>query len=192
MKRSYVDMNQLPDLHYAMSEQVLSADGFHAEKLYQEERPQEKQKQTRADLIVVDGELVKYFRSHPERMYDLNPRKFEELVALILQDMGYSVELTAEGTDGGVDIFATQKIGIGQVLLIVDCKRYAPKNHVGVGIVRSLYGLGEMHRATKSMLATTSFFTRQAMEFEREVRHRLSLRDYNHLLEWLDSYGLGA
>jgi len=188
--RTHINFDELVGRESVPSVSPGRIDDVRAEKIYQDKRVQEQHSQTQADLLVIDNELIKYFRSHPEKMYELNPRKFEELVALFLADMGYSIELTAEGADGGVDIFATQKTGIGEVLLIVDCKRYAPSNHVGVGIVRSLYGLGEMHRATKSMLATTSFFTRQAIEFEKEVRHRLSLRDYNSLIEWIDGYGL--
>src|SRR5205085_7140045 len=123
--------------------------------------------------------LIHYFKNHPDEMYKLNPRRFEELVAALLKDLGYSVELTAQSADGGVDIFATQKSGIGEVLLIVDCKRYAPANHVGVEIVRALYGIGEQLRATMAMIATTSFFTKPAQAFQRTVSHRLSLKDYS-------------
>lgn len=110
-------------------------------------------------------------------------------MAAILKDMGYSVELTAKGADGGIDIIATQKSRIGELLLIVDCKRYLPHKHVGVGVVRSLYGIGQQLRAFMAMLATTSFFTKPAKEFQATVKHQLSLKDYNDLLIWLHNYG---
>jgi HJR/Mrr/RecB family endonuclease len=159
------------------------------EVLYEEDKTPETAAQSTADLIIVDDEMIRYFKSHPKEMYSLDPRRFEELVAAILKDLGYSVELTALGADGGVDIFATQKSGIGELLVIVDCKRYAPDKHVGVGIVRALYGISEQIRANMALLATTSFFTQPAKEFQRAVKNRLSLKDYNDLVSWLDSYG---
>ncbi len=148
--------------------------------------------QIRSDLLIVDDLLIKHLGRHPERMRELQPRKFEELVASLLEDMGYSVELTSRGADGGVDIIATQKSSVGPVLLIVDCKRYSPSRHVGVGIVRSLYGVSEQLRATQALLATTSFFSRPAREFEAQVPHRLSLRDYNDLVQWLQMSSTGS
>ena len=161
-------------------------------KIYKDEKKPKAKAQSRDDVIIVDDQLIDYFRKHPQDLYTLNPRRFEELVASILEGLGYSVELTAQSADGGVDIFATQKSTIGEVLIIVDCKRYSPDNHVGVGIVRALYGIGEQVRATMAMLATTSFFTKAAKEFQRPVRHRLTLKDYNDLLSWLRNYGVGT
>lgn len=162
-----------------------------AKLLYKDQKVSEAESVSKADLLVVDDALIHYFKNHPDEMYKLNPRRFEELVAAILKDLGYSVELTAQSADGGVDIFATQKSGVGEVLLIVDCKRYAPANHVGVEIVRALYGIGEQLRATMAMIATTSFFTKPAQAFQRTVSHRLSLKDYNDLNSWLVNYGYG-
>lgn len=139
------------------------------------------------DLLTVDKELIAYLNQHPEALYSLNPRRFEELVASLLKHMGYTVELTPTGPDGGVDILATQRSGIGEVLLLVDCKRYAPSRGVGVEIIRSLYGIGEARRATMSMLATTSYFTAPAQEFQRALHHRLTLRDYDDLVSWISS-----
>jgi restriction system protein len=158
--------------------------------IYRDEKKPKAQSQSKDDIIIVDDQMIQYFTKHPEDLYNLNPRRFEELVAAILKDLGYSVELTAQSADGGVDIFATQKSGVGEVLIVVDCKRYARNNHVGVGIARSLFGIGEQTRATMAMVATTSFFTRAAKEFQRSVRHRLSLKDYNDLLSWLSNYGI--
>jgi len=41
------------------------------------------------------------------------------------------------------------------------------------------------------MIATTSFFTSQARDFEAAVRYRLSLQDYNDLMSWIGSYRSG-
>ena len=158
------------------------------ELIYRDTRQPERDALVRLDLVQVDAQLIEYLKRHPEKMYELQPRRFEELVAEMLRDMGYQTELTVSSADGGVDIIATQKTGIGETLLVVDCKRYARTQRVGVELVRSLYGVAEQLRATMAMLATTSFFTRPAQEFQRTLRHRVSLRDYSDLVEWLGRY----
>lgn len=162
-----------------------------SKKLYKLKKSSDQKQKIKTDLIIVDDVLIQYFKRHPNELYKIHPRRFEELVAAILKDMGYSVELTSHGADGGIDIIATQKSQIGELLIIVDCKRYLPNKRVGVGIVRSLYGIGQQLRASMAMLVTTSFFTKPAKEFQATVKYQLSLKDYNDLLEWLHSYGYG-
>ncbi|MBZ5551078.1 MAG: restriction endonuclease [Acidobacteriia bacterium] len=161
----------------------------HPRLIYADERPLTEDSLARIDLLAVDRQLLTNLSTHPERMYELNPRRFEELVAAILSDLGYVVQLTAQGADGGIDIIATQKTGVGEVLLLVDCKRYSPPKKVGVEIVRSLFGIGEQRRATMTMLATTSYFTAPAQVFQRTLRHRLALKDYDDLVLWISEYG---
>jgi hypothetical protein len=40
-------------------------------------------------VIDVNKELKRYLAKHPQKLYDLSPRKFEELVADILKDFGF-------------------------------------------------------------------------------------------------------
>jgi len=75
--------------------------------LYSDQRSPAEDALARIDVLAVDKQLIDYLNKHPERMYELNPRRFEELVAAILKDLGYAVQLTAQGADGGVDIIAT-------------------------------------------------------------------------------------
>jgi len=158
--------------------------------LYDETEKISKNTILHSDLITVNNELIKFLKMNPKYLYRLDPRKFEELISAILSDMGYSVELTKQTRDGGVDIFATQKNIIGESLLIVDCKRYAPHKNIGVGVVRELYGITEQLKATMGIIATTSFFSKPAIDFQRTISHRISLKDYNDIISWLSNYGL--
>ena len=131
------------------------------------------------------SDLIAYFSSHPEKMYELDSRKFEELIAefLIREDM--DVELTQPSKDGGRDILAVATTSLGKHLYLVECKRYSSENKVGVSIVRSLYGVVEAERATRGIIVTTSDFTRGAIEFGRTVENRLELKNYDSLTKWL-------
>ena len=142
----------------------------------------------RVDLETINGELIRYLARHPEKMYELQPRKFEELIAELLRDMGYQVELTPCTRDGGFDIRAVQKSAVGTALALVECKRFGPNQKAGVQVVRGLYGVVEAEKATTGVIATTSFFTKDAKAFHAQQKHRISLVDFDKLAGFLKCY----
>ena len=141
-------------------------------------------------LVVTDinKELKKYFRDYPEKLYDLSPRKFEELIASILEDLGFDVQLTQATRDGGSDIIAYIRNAVCEYLTLVECKKYDPKNKVGVGIIREVTGVHHMKRATKSIIVTTSFFSADAIKEAKAFEHQLDLKDYDSIKSWLQRY----
>jgi restriction endonuclease Mrr len=144
---------------------------------------------TIAPLVLdVNDELKKYFAKHPEALYEISPRKFEMLIADILRDFGFDVEITSATRDGGKDIFAYWKSQICNFLMYVECKRWHPKQHVGIEVVQRLYGVQQIDKANKSMIVTTSFFTKPAIEEWRRYKNLMDLKDYNDLKEWLKRY----
>ena len=142
-----------------------------------------------ADVRSANAELLSHLGRHPEGLHSFTPRQFEELIARIFADIGYDVELTQQTRDGGFDIRAIRRDDAGPVLYLVECKRFRPDNPVGVGLVRQLYAVKQLARANVAVLATTSFFTQPAHEFQRPVGFELSLRDYSDICGWLAKYG---
>lgn len=140
----------------------------------------------------VNDEMLERMRSDPKSMYKLSPRQFEELVAELLLRQGYKVELTPASGDGGVDIYAAKKDGVGKFMYLVECKRYSPSNKVGVNVVRSLHGVVQHKRANAGLVVTTSTFTKGAKEFQRDIKYQLQLADYMALHEWLDTIAKGS
>jgi hypothetical protein len=57
---------------------------------------------------------------------------------------------------------------------------------VGVEVVRVLYGVKTHEKATKAFVATTSSFTRDAVQFYEEHRWELELRDSEGICKWID------
>jgi restriction system protein len=135
-------------------------------------------------VAVVNDEVLRKFKADPQAMRQLSSREFEELIAELLMRQGYDVTLTPPSGDGGFDMFAARKEGLGRFLYLVECKRYTPPNKVGVEIVRSLKGVLDQHRATGAAVVTTSFFTSGALAFQREFTHQLQLHDYIALQQW--------
>lgn len=71
---------------------------------------------------------------------------------------------------------------------LIECKRYAEENKVGIQPVRSLYGVVTDEGATKGIIVTTSSFTSGADEFIQRHKWQLEGRDFNGILEWLKKY----
>lgn len=136
----------------------------------------------------INEEIKKYLKKYPEKLYEMDPRKFEELIASIFEDLGYNIELTKATRDGGRDIIARIKNAVTEFLVYVECKRYSPKNTIGVDIVRKVTGVHHLDRPSKSIIVTTSFFTEQAIEAARKIENQLDLKDYNDIKGWLEKY----
>jgi restriction system protein len=149
------------------------------------EATQEVPQELAVTVCEINEELLARLRLNPADVYSLSPRKFEELVAELLHRQKWEVELTPESNDGGFDIYAVRTAELGKVLFLVECKKWTPPNHVGVKVVRSLYGVVEEKRATAGTVVTTSFFTKRAKEFEERLEFRLHLQDFNALSNWL-------
>ncbi len=154
--------------------------------LYPDQQPPEQ-------LIKVVGaitvKLINYLKKHPKILYEIKPRQFEELIAEMLASYGWQVQLTPVVKDGGYDIFAiTKDIEPGvETSWIIECKKYAPQNKVGVNIVRALYGVKSNLTVANALLATTSYFTKGANDFKAS-RYDIELKDYEAILEWINEY----
>lgn len=143
----------------------------------------------RLDLEEINDAIIRELAVRPHLMYELHPRKFEQLVAELFRDMGYDVVLTPPSGDGGRDIKAFRKDACGTLLTLIECKRYSRTHPVGVALVRSLYGVLERERASHALVATTSRFTKGARAFQQDVPFRLSLADYDQLAGWCVATG---
>lgn len=130
-------------------------------------------------------DLIQYLARNPERMREMDPRRFEEFVADLFAREGFDVELTPLSGDGGRDILVSSVSDLGPMLHLVECKRYGEEHPVGVSLLRSLYGVVEEHRATGGILVTTTRLTGPALEFVSKMPHRLAKKEYKDVVEWI-------
>ncbi len=138
-------------------------------------------------VATVNDELIKYLQAHPKELYKLKPRQFEELICEILRNFGWEVELTKATRDGGYDIFAISKDITGaKSSWLIECKKHAERNKVGIDIVRSLCGVKNDLKVANAMIATTSFFSSDVMN-TKNSRYDLELVDYNGIINWLNN-----
>jgi hypothetical protein len=133
----------------------------------------------------ISDELIATLARHPDSLYELDPRRFEELVAELYRRRGFTVELTPASNDGGADLLVARHDELGRSLHVVQCKRYAARRKVGPSLVRELIGTVDHRRASAGVLLTTSFFTPGARNLERDYEHRLTLHDFVALRDLL-------
>lgn len=133
-------------------------------------------------------ELIEYLANNPEQLYEVDPRKFEEIIAHIFSNNNFTVDLTEKTRDGGRDIIAIRSdLGV-RSKYIIECKRYARNNPISVGLVRNLFGVQQQEGANKSILAATSRFTKEAKEFahaKNTTEWLMDLKGYEHIVAWI-------
>ncbi|MBN1756852.1 MAG: restriction endonuclease [Chitinispirillaceae bacterium] len=108
------------------------------------------------------------------------PKFFEGLVVDLLLKMGYGGSREDAGKtvgrsgDGGIDgVINEDRLGLDVVC--IQAKRW--ENSVGRPIVQAFAGSLEGVRAKKGVLITTSDFTKDAMEYVRQIEKRIVLVD---------------
>ncbi len=132
-------------------------------------------------LSPVNDQVLKYLSEHPESFYQLTDNDFEIVMAEIYSKLGYDVTRTKATRDGGKDLIIRIPEILGDFIYYVECKKYNPKRPIGIGIIRSFVGTVNTDRVNSGILATTSFFTRDAYNFisDNKWNCQIKTHDYN-------------
>lgn len=161
----------------------------HLYDLKDEAAQQELISTARPIIIAANEAMIEALKKHPADVFKLTSRKYEELVAELLNDMGYDVTLTPATRDGGKDILASFKTDCGEFLCLVEAKHYRQDRKIGVSLVRELYGTLCDYQANSGMLVTTSSYSKDARALQQKHKYQLSLHDYTDVAGWIQSYG---
>lgn len=140
-------------------------------------------------LSPINDRILKYLSENPSAFYKLSDENFETVMAEIYSRLGYDVTRTQSTRDGGKDIIVRKAEALGDFIYYVECKKYAPCRHIGVGIVRNLIGTVNTDRVNGGILATTSFFTRDARKFvlDNKLNFQIQMHDYSRIQKLLDT-----
>ncbi|OAD81818.1 hypothetical protein ATN89_22740 [Comamonas thiooxydans] len=129
-------------------------------------------------------ELYGYFALHPEALHQVNWRSFEILLFRIFQNHGYQAILGPGRGDGGVDLRLWQQSPLGDVLTVVQAKRYAADRKIELMPVQALYGAAKAEGAANAMFVTTSSYMPAARNFASRVSQELHLAERDQIVEW--------
>lgn len=135
----------------------------------------------------VNEKIIQKLAKNPTDLKTFNRKLFEELVAELFLGFGFEVELTKLTRDGGRDIIAI-KNDEAKLKYLIECKRPDPGNLIGVKPVRELFGVKADEKASKAILATTSYFTKDALYFFERNKWELEPKDFNGLISWINNY----
>lgn len=137
-------------------------------------------------LLVVNPmqQLVIEASKHPDLIRSLTPREFEKFIGEIFAAFEFDVQVTRSSADGNVDIICTQHRAGIPVVIAVETKRYSAENKIGVELVRQFVGANRTLRANKLVYATTSSYTKGAIDFARENFDLLELKAFDDIQEW--------
>lgn len=138
----------------------------------------------------INAEFIKYLSKYPNLVYELNQEKFLALIAELFKDMGYAVNMLP--TEEGPSRFLLASIAnkVEDFTTLIDCKECSKSKKISAEPIQRLLWLMEnQYRTSKAMIATTSFFTNDALNLSNEYRWKLSLKDFNDIKLWLQQYG---
>lgn len=123
-----------------------------------------------------------------------SPSFFEHLVMDLLLKMGYGCDessgiVTGRSHDGGVDgKISEDKLGLDQIY--IQAKRHSYDNRIGRKEIQAF--IGAMEHVHKGVFITTSFFTREAVNFiEKQQQKNIKLIDGDLLADLLLKYEVG-
>jgi restriction system protein len=126
---------------------------------------------------------------------DTSPSFFERLVVDLLVKMGYGGNRQDAGKalgksgDGGIDgIINEDRLGLD--VIYIQAKRW--EGSVGRPEIQKFAGALQGQRARKGVFITTSFFTKEAIEYASLIESKIILIDGEHLSRLMAEYNIGA
>jgi restriction system protein len=139
-------------------------------------------------INAINSKVKKILRN---RLQKIEPRKFENLVKSLLDEMGLEeTSVTSYSGDRGIDVRGTLNAeNLSQINVAVQAKRW--KNNVGPKVVRELRGSLQIHE--HGIVITPSDFTASAQaEAEEPGKTHISLINGEQLVELLIEHQVGV
>lgn len=135
-------------------------------------------------------EIMDLIQRDPDVIYQIDPRKWEEIIAAAYHRQHFEVTLTPRSGDQGRDVIAMRE-DVGSIRIFDQVKRYKPGHLVTLEEVHSMLGvLTAAGNVSKGVVTTTSAFASgiaKNEELARLIPFRLELKDRDKLLPWLAS-----
>jgi restriction system protein len=134
---------------------------------------------------------IKVRKTLVNRLLKMEPRKFENLVQILLDEMGLEqTSTTTYSGDGGIDVRGVLNAeNLSKINVAVQAKRW--KGNVGPKVVRELRGSLKVHE--HGIVITPSDFTTSAkVESDEAGKTRISLINGDELVELLIHHQVGV
>lgn len=127
--------------------------------------------------FVAGADVIVGLDSRPD-LLDMSPFEFETFVKQLFEAMGMKAWKTQDVKDDGVDAVAVSEAPVFGGLCVIQAKR--SRYAVGIDVVRALAGTMEDKHATKGVVITTSWVTKDGHAFA--ARHgRIEIMECDHV-----------
>lgn len=123
-----------------------------------------------------------------------SPQFFEKLVVELLVEMGYGGSIkdamaVGKSGDGGIDGFIKEdKLGLD--IIYIQAKKW--ENSVGRPQIMGFVGALQGQRAKKGIFITTSYFTKEAEAYVKNIDTKVILIDGEMLAHFMIEYNIGV
>jgi anti-anti-sigma regulatory factor len=134
----------------------------------------------------IDRELVDYFARNPDRLTDLDWRKFELLLDAVFRNHGFRTELGSGRADGGIDLRLVQSDACGELITLVQAKKYEKHRPIRLEAVQAFCAVIDDQKANRGLFVTTSRYLPGVRVFAERQRHRLTLADSADVARWCE------
>lgn len=138
----------------------------------------------------INLEMIEHFSKHPEDLQKLDWRKFEKLLDVIFRNQGFYTELGPGSGDGGIDLRLIQKDSIGQILTLVQAKKYKKENPIRIEAVQALSSIVQRENANRGLFVTTSRYLPGVEKWVSEQPTTLILAKSEDVAKWCQSISL--
>ena len=132
-----------------------------------------------------------------DRIMNASPAFFERVVVRLLLAMGYGGSLAEAGKaigrsgDDGIDgVIDQDTLGLDRIY--IQAKRYQTESGIGSGAIRDFFGSLDMHKASKGLFVTTTYFSKSAVETAEKLGKRIVLIDGVQLAKLLVKFNVGC
>ncbi|MDQ8699271.1 restriction endonuclease [Hyphomicrobium sp. LHD-15] len=129
-------------------------------------------------------ELYQEFSKNPLRLEQLSWREFETLLYRVFQNQGFEALIGPGRNDGGIDLRLIQRAPLGDILTIVQAKRYASHRKIGQTDVAALYGVGKVENADRTLFVTSSSYAPVSKRWAARTGGYVELAEAADVVNW--------
>jgi len=134
-------------------------------------------------LKAVNDRIAKLIAENPKKLLELEWRDTERLVADVLSEFGFLVELTPSSKDGGKDIILECINEDSKKSYIIEIKHWRSGQRVGSSLVRDFINVIVNEKRDKGLYISTFGYTDNVFESLTEIdRHLVRFGDQNKIV----------
>jgi hypothetical protein len=132
----------------------------------------------------LNSEIFEYTAKYPDKLVEMSPRAFEKYLDAIFRNNGYRTLLGPGRSDGGVDLRLYNNDVVGEIVTLVQAKRYAAHCPIGLEAVQALSAIVDDEQANRGLFVTTSRYLPSTRNFSDRKKNKILLADRDQVTRW--------